>query len=128
MGLEIAGAIVHINAYKNRSEGDPWLSIRNFLDDFFANINAEIRQQMIWERPEFTGDIRFDAYLAALAEYLSYHYKLRVSDWANEKERFLNKWWFPTEFNSLHAIAIVESPASFRRRGIFIDKTEFQRV
>lgn len=31
------------------------------------------------------------------------------------------------QFKSLHAMAIVQSPASFRRRGIFIDKTEFQR-
>lgn len=41
---------------------------------------------------------------------------------------FLDDWWFPTQFKSLHAMALVESPAAFRRRGIFIDNTAFMRV
>jgi hypothetical protein len=82
---------------------------------------------MIAERPELTGDCRFDAYLAALAEHLAVHDALPVPAWVEEPERFLEQWWFPTQFRSLHAIALVQSPASFRRRGIFVDQTEFQR-
>lgn len=123
---EISKAIKHPDAYKNRTDGDPWIPIRNFLDDFYANPDS--RQEMICARPERTGDRRFDAYISALAEHLSYHYNLKVPQWVEEKERFLDTWWFPTEFRSLHAMAIVESPASFRRRGIFVDHTELQRV
>jgi len=123
---EISKAIRHPDAYKSRTYGDPWIPIRNFLDDFYTNPRR--RQGMIWDRPKLTGDKRFDAYLAALAEHLCYHYNLRVPPWVEEKERFLDTWWFPTEFRSLHAIALVESPASFRRRGIFVDHTEFQRI
>ena len=64
---------------------------------------------------------------AALAEHFAIHYQLPIPRWVNEPERFLEQWWFPTQFKSLHAQAIVESPAAFRRRGIFVDKTEFQR-
>jgi hypothetical protein len=44
-----------------------------------------------------------------------------------EPGRFLDRWWFPTRFRSLHAMALVESPAAFRRRGIFVDHTELER-
>ncbi len=116
----------HIHAELNRPDGDPWLWIRQFLDDFYS-APPENRAEMIAERPELTGDPRYDAYLGALAEYLAVHYHLPVPSWVEEPERFLDQWWFPTQFKSLHAMAIVQSPASFKRRGIFVDQTEFQR-
>lgn len=110
----------------NAPDGDPWLWIRQFMDDFYAAAQ-EARAGLIAERPEPTGDPRFDAYLAALAEHFAFHYHLPTPAWVGEPERFLEQWWFPTQFKSLHAMALVESPAAFRRRGIFVDKTEFQR-
>ena len=107
-------------------DGDPWLWVRQFMDDFYA-ATPEVRATLIAERPDLTGNPRFDAYLAALAEHFAIHYQLPIPRWVNEPERFLEQWWFPTQFKSLHALAIVESPAAFRRRGIFVDKTEFQR-
>lgn len=105
---------------------DPWLCIREFLDDFYAADDAG-RGRMISERPEGVADPRLDAYLGALAEHLAFHYGLPVPSWVFGPERFLDRWWFPTTFKSLHAIAIVQSPASFRRRGIFVDDTELKR-
>lgn len=107
-------------------DGDPWLWIRQFMDDFYA-ASQETRARLIAERPDLIGDSRFDAYLAALAEHFAFHYNLPTPPWVGEPERFLEQWWFPTQFKSLHALALVESPAAFRRRGIFVDKTEFQR-
>jgi len=107
-------------------EADAWLPIREFLDDFRAAA-PEVRQAMIEARPEPTGDPRFDAYLAALAEHLAVRHGLRVPRWVEEPGRFLDRWWFPTRFRSLHAMALVESPAAFRRRGIFVDHTELER-
>jgi hypothetical protein len=116
----------HIREELNRADGDPWLWVRQFLDDFYA-ASPERRAEMIAARPDWTGDRRYDAYLAALAEHLAVHYGLSVPAWVEEPERFLEQWWFPTQFKSLHAMAIVQSPASFKRRGIFVDQTEFQR-
>ncbi len=105
---------------------EPWLCIREFLDDFYAAGTAD-RAKLLAERPEPVSDRRFDAYLAALAEHLAVHYDLTVPAWVAEPDRFLDQWWFPTTFKSLHALALVQSPASFRRRGIFVDDTELQR-
>ncbi len=124
--LQLKEVAHHIREELARPDGDPWLWIRQFLDDFY-NAAPETRAAMIAERPDLTGEPRFDAYLAALAEYLAVHYELPVPAWVEEPERFLEQWWFPTQFRSLHAMAIVQSPASFRRRGIFVDQTEFQR-
>ena len=122
----IRRAINSPEAFVARTQGDPWIPIRDFLDDFYAKPDS--RQEMIAAEPETTGDKKFDVYLAALAEYLAYHYDLPEPAWADKKNRFLETWWFPTEFKSLRPMAIVESPASFRRRGIFVDHTEFQRL
>lgn len=46
---------------------------------------------------------------------------------ALDHKRFLAQFWFPTSIKSLHATAIVQSPAWFRRRGIVVDETEYQR-
>ncbi len=115
-------------AQRIRSGEEPWICIREFLDDFYAaEGDGERQAAMIAERPELTGDRHFDAYLAALAEHLAVRRGLSVPAWVHEGERFLDQWWFPTAFRSLHALALVQSPASFRRRGIFVDETEFQR-
>lgn len=113
-------------AARIRSGEDPWICLREFLDDFRAAAAGE-RAALLWERPEFTGERRFDAYLAALAEHLAVRHDLPAPPWVQEPDRFLDRWWFPTAFKSLHALALVQSPAGFRRRGIFVDDTEFQR-
>lgn len=113
-------------AARIRASEEPWLCIREFLDDFYA-AGAEERAALLTERPEPVHDRPFDAYLAALAEHMAVHFGLPVPGWTGEPERFRDQWWFPTVFKSLHAMALVQSPASFRRRGIFVDETEFQR-
>jgi len=40
--------------------------------------------------------------------------------WVNEPSRFLDTWWFVSELRSLHADALVHTPISFSRRGVFI--------
>lgn len=105
---------------------DLWAGVREFLDDFYAAPGWE-REALIDERPALTGDRRMDAYLGALAEHLVVHYRVVAPDWVHGPERFLDRFWFPTSIKALHATALVESPASFRRRGIFVDETELKR-
>jgi len=125
---EIKTALLSPDAYKNRTDGDPWIPIRDFLDDFYHVSDKTTRQSLISEEPEKTGDKKIDAYLASLAEHLAYHYNLEAPEWVNNNSRFLDTWWFPSRFKSLWPMALVESPASFRRRGIFVDHTELQRA
>jgi hypothetical protein len=70
--------------------------------------------------PPSTGDARFDALLAAIAEYLCAREGVLAPTWVESQNRFLDQWWFVSGIRSLHAEAIVQSPISFARRGVFI--------
>ncbi len=45
----------------------------------------------------------------------------------SESKRFLERWWFPTDLPSVRATALVQSPAAFRRRGVFITEADLSR-
>jgi hypothetical protein len=68
-------------------DGDPWLWVRQFIDDFYA-ATPEVRATLIAERPDLTGDPRFDAYLAALAEHFAIHYQLPIPRWVTSQSGF----------------------------------------
>jgi hypothetical protein len=88
----------------------------------------EHRAGLFAERPEPTGDDRYDALLAALAEHSAYHDELSVPDWAYDEDRFLEQWWFPVDLPSVRADALVHSPGAFRIRGIFIGSGALDRA
>ena len=58
--------------------------------------------------------------LAAIAEYLCAREGWLAPPWVEDQSRFLDQWWFVSGMRSLHADAIVHSPISFARRGVFI--------
>jgi hypothetical protein len=78
------------------------------------------RPGMIDNEPPPTGDRRFDAFLAALVEYLCAREFGVAPVWVNHPSRFLDQWWFMSGIRSLEANAIVHSPISFKRHGVFI--------
>lgn len=45
--------------------------MREFLDEFALRADDASRAKAIEERPDLTGDPRYDAYLGALAEHLA---------------------------------------------------------
>lgn len=123
----IAATAIAIRA--SLAKGDePWALrlVWEFLDDFYAATLAS-RCRLIADEPERTGDVRFDAFLAALAEHLAYHHQIAAPPWSADPGQVLEPWWFVAPFRSLHATALMESPASFRRRGIFISANALSR-
>jgi hypothetical protein len=46
-------------------------AVREFRDEFALRADDASRAKAIAERPEPTGDLRYDAYLGALAEHLA---------------------------------------------------------
>jgi hypothetical protein len=99
--------------------------VSDFLDGFYAH--PEVRAELLRDEPPAVGDARWDAYLAALAEHLACGFRLPVPSWVHGPGRTLDRPWFPSG-RAFHAISLVESPAAFRKRGIFIDHTYFMRV
>jgi hypothetical protein len=75
---------------------------------------------MIEVAPLPTGDRRYDALLASLVEYSCVHHDMSPPAWVDDPGRFLEQWWFVSGVRSLHANAMVHSPISFKRRGVFI--------
>src|SRR5580704_738412 len=65
------------------------------------------------------GGVRADAGVGAVAEWLCATRSLPVPRWTQEGWRELDRWWFVVEDEELKRLALVESPASFAKRGIF---------
>ena len=111
-----------------RSGEELLFAVREFLDEFNLLPREDLKARAISARPMPTGDARADAYLGALAEHLASIQGIERPAWAIDPERFLDRFWFVPETRGFRALAIVESPAAFRRRGVFIAEGALQRV
>lgn len=110
---------------------EPWFAVREFLDG--VNYLAEVEHpaatgRLLAIRPPALDDGRLAALLGALAEHLAAAYAVPRPDWSIEPHRFLRRWWFPAGAPAFEALAIRDSPAAFRRRGIFILPSMLDRV
>jgi hypothetical protein len=90
------------------------------LVERFDRSTVADRQLLVADRPDTTGDTGFDALLAAIVEHVCTTASVAVPAWADEPSRFLDTWWFVSGLRSLHADALVHTPISFARRGVFI--------
>lgn len=108
--------------------GEPFLpAVRELLDEFRLLGTDDQRRRALAERPEPTGDPRYDAFLGALAEHLAGAAGTDRPAWTCEPERFLDRFWFVSEVPGFRALAVAESPAAFRRRGVFISLGAIER-
>jgi hypothetical protein len=99
---------------------DFFTAVRELLDEVAVLPRPDLVQRALVEAPAPTGDARHDAYLAALAEYLAMGHSVERPSWCSRPERFLDRFWFVSDTKGFRALAVAESPAPFRRRGIFI--------
>lgn len=105
-----------------------WVLLRReLLDDWRVLRDDDERRAALVEEPTAV-EPRVDAFLAALAEHLSAAAGLVPPRWVLEPRRFLARWWWPGTARGLDAVALRDSPAAFRRRGIFIGATTLVRV
>lgn len=97
--------------------GTPFLeATREFLDEFRFRPDG-LRAAALVGEPASTGDPRHDAFLGALAEFLSPD---EPPSWPAHRSRFLDRFWFVTSVPGFRAHLIATSPAAFRRRGVFV--------
>jgi hypothetical protein len=81
---------------------------------------------IITEEPAVLPDEVANAYLAAVAEHLALRYRLPPPGWVLKPERFLHRAHFGGP-EGMRAVLLVESPAAFRRRMIFVDHDPLAR-
>lgn len=118
--MTLADLAVHLN----HADGDArrWRLLREFLKEF-GHAPPAHRAALLATEPH-PVDHRWDALLAAVAEHLAWHHDLRCPEWAHEPSRFLRRAWFTSTLPTARAAALETSPAAFRRRGVFLDRSE----
>lgn len=105
--------------------------VLQLLDDYTSTLRhrgTDAAAAMWQDEPEATGEPRVDAALAALAEHLARRDRWPVPVWALDPVRETVQWWFVTDLAGLHPRALVESPPSFRKRGVFITSDALARA
>lgn len=117
---------------ENRPLQQVWrFALVQLLDDYASVLRhdgVEAAGRMWALEPPRTGSSEVDAALAAMAEYLARRDGWQAPEWAGDAGREASPWWFVTPLRGLHPKALVESPSSFRRRGVFITADALERV
>jgi hypothetical protein len=106
------------------------LSLRNFLDHFYAHPNESAlaaEPASLREVVPKLGEVE-DAYLAATAEWLAWKYNLPPPRWAFNESRWLRRPWFASPLSALRGLLLIESPAPFRSRNLFVSENALSRA
>jgi hypothetical protein len=109
------------------SEERRWLLLAEFLTEFGFEDKSN-RYRLLEVRPRPTGIKEWDALLGALAEHLAFHDDAMIPGWVDEPDRFLDKFWFPTNTAAARADAVTRAPASFLRRGVMVERRSLERA
>lgn len=98
-------------------------ALRSFLDEFRSrHLPSALETE---PRPL---DARLDAYLAATAESLASAQGFAVPAWAWAESRKLRRPWFALPWAGLRAVLLLESPAAFRSRNLFVSANALSRA
>ena len=104
--------------------------LANFLDEFYAAPNTKaLADAPALLAPVFgkSGSVQ-DAYLAATAEELARANQFPAPEWTAADTRKLHQPWFASPLAALRAVLLLESPASFRSRNLFISENALTRA
>lgn len=116
-----------------RDPDDAFRQVVQFVDDV-RRVNASGVRHAVRVEPESTGDKRWDALLAGIAEYVSRRAGLPVPGWASAPGRFLRRFWFVIEdiigrpSPGLAALSFASSPRELASRGVFIDRSSLESI
>ena len=94
-----------------------WRLVVEFLKEYHQE-PAAVRSSLLEDEPGPTGDERWDALFAGLAEHLAMRDGKAAPRWS--AYRGLRRFWFPFDTPGARAQALVHAPAAFRRRGVFV--------
>lgn len=125
LGLEVDPRLFRLTdlATRIRATSDHERRMR-LVFEFLRSANEDGHRLLLLvaREPELTGDERFDALLAAIAEDLCVRAGIGPPGWVYGRDRFLNGFWWVSDLPSARARALVHAPASYRRRGVLVDR------
>lgn len=96
-------------------------NLKDFLHEFAARPSpAMLEQRPRLLAPIFEGGDIADAYLAATAATLAPRIGVHWPAWTEEPGRYLRTPWFASPGAQMRACLLLESPARFRERNLFV--------
>lgn len=98
-----------------------------FADDFRGSPRPG-RIALVADEPASTGDARFDAALAGVAELFAAEGSIPAPVWVNGPSRFVTPWWFVSSRPAFHAYTLANTPALIARHGVFMARDVFDRA
>jgi hypothetical protein len=122
----LAEAVERVRSGESRE-----VALAEYLDTFYLASSVDQRFATLEDKPALTGDVRLDALVGAMADYLARQYRLpRVPDWAFDRERFLDRPWHVSPFDSdeMREFLTFSSPAEFSSRNIFTEERPLRRA
>jgi len=104
--------------------------LANFLDGFYAAPQAAALAEPPALLAPQLGEIGRvqDAYLAATAEVLCRNSQFPLPNWTDHDVRKLHRPWFASPLAALRTVLLLESPAAFRSRNLFVSENALTRV
>jgi hypothetical protein len=104
--------------------------LANFLDEFYAAPTAKALADVPpLLATNFGEPVRVqDAYLAATAEELARANQFSIPAWTADDTRKLHQPWFSSSLAALRTVLLLESPAAFRSRNLFISQNALTRA
>lgn len=108
-------------------ERDALRLLFGFADDFRGSSRPG-RHALLVEKPPPTGEARFDAALAGVAEFFADEGEIPAPRWVDDSERFVEPWWFVASRPAFHAYTLANTPAVFARHGVFVAREVFDRA
>jgi hypothetical protein len=100
-----------------------WKLIWEFLEEYRWE-PMQLQLALLHDEPPPTGDERWDALLAALAEHLAAEHDAGPPAWT--ELRVLRRPWFPAELTIQRAEALVWAPAAFRKHGVYLSAHDLE--
>ena len=95
--------------------------LADFLHEFAVRADAAaLTDQPVLLRDTSPNGAVQDAYLAAVAVNLSARLNHPAPPWTRQPERILPEPWFAAPGRHMRALLLVESPAAFRERNLFV--------
>ena len=126
----ITGLAQTIEADLDRDRDDRTVSVRR-ASEFAARFGRSdplTQHSMIQSQPPLVGDAHWDAFLAALVEWLAVRHGVDVPAWAHDPSRYLEEGWWVTTMPSLHTWEFAGSPASFQGHGVYLHRDSLANV
>ena len=112
---------------KQGQEHDALRLLFGFADDFRGSSRPG-QVALLADEPPPTGDGRFDAALAGVAELFADEAAIPAPAWVDGSQRFVEPWWFVASRPAFHAYTLANTPAVLARHGVFMAREVFDRA